>query len=103
MSGEDPTTHAVRLTASLPSLLHPCTEGRREVAFSASPATLRGAVDALLSAYPLLRPHLLDQDGALRRHVNLFLGDQDVRWLESWDEPVRDGDTLIVLQNVSGG
>lgn len=91
----------MNVTVSLPSLLAGCTGGARDVEVEAS--TLEGALEALLAGYPLLRPHLLDDRGALREHVNLFLNDQNARWIDDWSHALRPGDTLTVVQAVSGG
>jgi sulfur-carrier protein len=89
------------IPVSLPSLLQAAAGGRSEVTVEAE--TLQGALDALLGDYPLLRRHLYDESGALREHVNLFWNDQNVRWLEATDLPLTPGDTLTILQAVSGG
>jgi len=91
----------MEVTVSLPSLLAGCTGGERDVVVEA--ATLEGCVEALLADYPLLRPHLLDDAGKLREHVNLFLNDQNVRWIDDWGRELRPGDTVTVIQAVSGG
>lgn len=91
----------MEITVSLPSLLANCTGGARDVTVEA--ATLQGSIDALLAGWPLLRPHLLDERGRLREHVNLFLNDQNVRWIDDWNRPLSPGDTVTVIQAVSGG
>lgn len=90
-----------RVTVSLPSLLAGCVEGRRELEVEA--ATLAECVDDLLARYPLLAVHLFDEERRLRGHVNLFHNETNLKWLEDWEIPVRSGDTLTVLQAVSGG
>ena len=89
------------ITVQLPSLLLECTEGRREVEVEA--ATLEGCIEDLLIRYPLLEIHLFDQGRKLRGHVNLFHNDTNLRWLDDWSRPVSPGDTLTILQAVSGG
>jgi molybdopterin converting factor small subunit len=91
----------MEVPVTLPSLLADCTGGRRDVAVEAT--TLQGALDALLAGYPLLRPHLLTETGRLREHVNLFLNDQNARWIDDWGIELSPGDTLTVIQAVSGG
>lgn len=85
----------------LPSILRQATGGRTAVTVEAS--TFQGCLDALLAEYPLVRPHVFDDAGALREHVNIFLNDQNSRWLETLEVPVSTGDTITVLQAVSGG
>ncbi|MDY7095906.1 MAG: MoaD/ThiS family protein [Acidobacteriota bacterium] len=92
---------APAVTVYLPSLLRGASGGRGEVTVRGR--TVEECIEALLNGQPLLRPHLFTDAGAQREHVSIFLNDTDVRWLESWNHPVRSGDTLTVLQAVSGG
>ena len=92
---------AVSVPISLPSLLRPAAEGRDEIVVEA--ATFEGALNALLTAHPLLRRHLYDESGTLREHVNIFYNDQNIRWLEDTAQPLRQGDSITILQAVSGG
>lgn len=89
------------VSVSIPSLLEDCVGGRTR--FSVDGATLAEALDALLTTYPLLRLHLYDEAQRLRKHVLLFYNDQNIARLERLDMPLRPGDRLTVLQNVSGG
>lgn len=91
----------MRIPVTVPSLLADCTGGARDVTVEAT--TLQGALDALVAAYPLLRPHLFDESGALRTHVNVFLNDDNARWLDDWNAELAPGDTVTVIQAVSGG
>ncbi len=96
-----PPARPVKVTVQLPSLLLESTGGRREVEVEA--ATLQGCVEDLLARYPLLEIHLFEAGRELRGHVNLFHNDTNVRRLDDWSRPVRAGDTLTILQAVSGG
>ncbi|MCH9646877.1 MAG: MoaD/ThiS family protein [Deltaproteobacteria bacterium] len=91
----------VTVTVQLPSLLRSSAGGLSEVRVEAS--TLENLLESLFASYPLLRRHLVDEKGNLRPHVNLFLDDADVRWLDDWREPLEAGTSLTVLQAVSGG
>lgn len=91
----------INVAVHLPSLLRNCTEGRGEVEIEAS--TLEECVVALVAQYPLLAVHLFDEERRLRGHVNLFHNDTNVKWLDDWGVPMRSGDTLTILQAVSGG
>jgi molybdopterin converting factor small subunit len=97
----DGAADKVTVTVHLPNLLLECTQGRREVELEA--ATLAGCVEALLARHPLLEVHLFAEGRELRGHVNLFHNDVNVRWLDDWSRPVAAGDTLTILQAVSGG
>jgi molybdopterin converting factor small subunit len=85
----------------LPGLLAQILGGSREREVQAD--TLQGALDRLLVDYPALKVHLYDESGQLRPHVNLFYNDTNSRWLSSLEVTVHDGDTVTVMQAVSGG
>ncbi len=91
----------VRVVVHVPSLLLGATGGRSEVEVEA--ATLEGSIDALLARHPQLEVHLFENGRELRPHVNLFLNDANVRWLDDCRRPLSAGDTLTILQAVSGG
>lgn len=83
---------------TIPSMLAGLVHGDRR--FSIEGDDLGGVVEALFERHPELRVHLLDEQGELRPHVMFFHNEVGTRQLEG---PVRDGDTLTVLQAVSGG
>jgi len=85
----------------LPSLLAHCADGERQVEVIAS--TLDECLKELTNRFPLLAVHLFDESHKLRAHVNVFHNDTNVKWLDDWHLPLSDGDTLTVLQAVSGG
>jgi len=85
----------------IPAALRPLTGGRSEVAVAAG--SLRSVLEALGRDSPELRARLLDETGALRRYVNVFVNDEDVRFRELLDTPVREGDRVTILPAVAGG
>jgi len=91
----------VKVSVSVPSMLAAATGGRRELSVEAE--TVAGAIRALVDGHPLLRVHLFDEAGEIRRHVHLFYNDHNTAWLDDLEIPLRQGDTLTVLQAVSGG
>lgn len=91
----------VVVDVTLPGLLASCTGGKQTVTVEAE--TVAGGIDALLEAYPLLKVHLFQDDGALREHVMFLYNGQHFNWLEHIDIPLQPGDQLTVLQLVSGG
>lgn len=97
MSGTSDTQVAV----AIPMLLGNATGGTREVTVAG--ATLQQCIDDLLDKYPLLRVHLFDEPGKLRKHVLILYNDQNTRWLDTLDIPVSAGDKITILQAVSGG
>ncbi len=90
-----------RVTIQLPSLLGHLVNGSQEVRVEAE--TLRAALDALVERIPAVGAHLFDETGEFREHVLCFHNGANTRWLDSIDVPVADGDTVIILQAVSGG
>lgn len=93
-------TVVVRLAAGLRS--HVGGAKRLEVEVSPSP-TLRDVVEAVAAVNPAIGRRVRDETGALRTHVNLFVGSDNVRDLDGLDTPVPDGDAVWVLAAVSGG
>lgn len=85
----------------IPTPLRKLTDGQAQVEIEAS--DLRGAVKALESAHPGIGERLLDEDGNLRRFVNVFVRDEDVRFQDGLDTPLADGDTVSIVPAVAGG
>jgi sulfur-carrier protein len=84
----------------IPTILRSYTGGAKSVEGSGS--TLSDLLFDLESRHGGLRERLVD-DGGLRRFVNVYLNDEDVRFLGGLDAPVKDGDTVTVLPAVAGG
>lgn len=89
------------VTVTLPSLLDPVLGGVRDV--EARGETLSEVLDDLLAREPRLRPHLYQETGELREHVLCFFNGTNTRWLDGQDPAVRDGDTVLFMQAVTGG
>ena len=66
-------------------------------------ATVGEAMQDLVRRHPPLQRHLFTDDGALRSFVNLFLNDEDVRYMKQGNTPVREGDTLSIIPSIAGG
>jgi len=66
-------------------------------------ATVAEGLAALVAAHPAMQQHLFTSEGKLRSFVNVYLNDEDVRFLAGLDTPVKDGDTVTVLPAVAGG
>jgi molybdopterin synthase sulfur carrier subunit len=89
------------LTVRIPTQLRTLTGGAGEVEVEG--ATVGEALKALDAAHPGMAERLFDDSGGLRRFVNVFLADEDVRFLEGLDTPVADGQTLSIVPAVAGG
>lgn len=93
----------MRVEVVLPGVLATDSGGERSMVVDCEVATVRGVLDALAAAKPLLERRLRDERGEVRRHVNLFVDGDDIRSSGGQDTPVRDGGTVLVLPSISGG
>ena len=89
------------VTVRIPTPLRPFTGGKKEV--SAQSGDVEGVLSALTQSYPDLRRHLFTEQGVLRSFVNVYLGDEDVRFLNGPKTPVPDGAQLSIVPSVAGG
>ena len=89
------------VTVRVPTTLRTLTAGASEV--SVEGATVGEVVSALEGSYPGFRDRLLDENGKLRRFVNVFVSDDDVRFLQGLDTPVPAGETVSIVPAVAGG
>jgi molybdopterin converting factor small subunit len=69
----------------------------------ASGATIGEVFNDLVGQYPELRAQVLDGEGTLHRHLNVFLNDDDIRYLGRLEAKVGDGDTITLMPAVAGG
>jgi molybdopterin converting factor small subunit len=89
------------VTVRIPTQLRNLTGGSGEVAVEAS--TVGDALKALDVAHPGFGERIFDEDGKLRRFVNVFVADEDVRFLQGLDTSVAEGQTLSIVPAVAGG
>ena len=89
------------VTVRVPTTLRTLTGGAPTV--DVDGATLADVLEALEGAHPGFRDRLLDDDGRLRRFVNVFVADDDVRFLDGLATPVPDGETVSIVPAVAGG
>jgi len=66
-------------------------------------ATVDHALAHLAENYPDIRKHLFNDDGSLRHFVNVYVNDEDSRYLQQGQTPVKDGDTLTIVPSIAGG
>lgn len=89
---------AVKVQIPTPMRQH--TEGKATV--DAAGATVKGVLDDLGAKFPGIAARLFD-NGQLRRFVNVYLNDEDVRYLDNLNTAVKDGDELSIIPAVAGG
>ena len=89
------------VTLRVPSLLRPSVGGRAEIV--AEGATVGEVLRHAAALHPGFGPAVFEASGALRRFLNLFLDDEDVRYLQGLETPVPDGAVLVILPAAAGG
>ncbi len=85
----------------VPTILRKYTDGEKKV--EAAGSNIRDVVEDLERRHPGLGAQLLAENGTLHRFVNVYLNDEDVRFLGGLDAPVADRDVVAVLPAVAGG
>ena len=89
------------VSVKVPTPLRKVTNGASMV--DAEGSNIRELIDALEAQYPGMRDRLCDEDGALRRFVNVFVGDEDIRFLEGIETALEDGAEVSIVPAVAGG
>jgi sulfur-carrier protein len=93
----------MKVGVKLPTVLRPFAGDAERVEVEPAEPTVSGVFATLEGDHPALRRRLIDEQGALRRHVNVFLGNDNIRDLNGLGTPLSDGDELLVLPSVAGG
>jgi molybdopterin/thiamine biosynthesis adenylyltransferase/rhodanese-related sulfurtransferase/molybdopterin converting factor small subunit len=88
-------------TIVIPTALRTYTENQTSLRVEAS--TVGEAIQQLVERFPKLKPHLFNEEGRLRSFINLYLGDEDVRYLQGLDTPLQEQDELTLIPSVAGG
>ena len=86
---------------NLPTVLRPHAGGERTVAVEGD--TVGQVLTALVAQYPGMTGQVIDDSGSLHKFVNVYLNDDDVRYLSGIDTPVAGADQLSILPAVAGG
>jgi sulfur-carrier protein len=89
------------ITVKLPTQLREAAGN--QTAAQVDGTTVGEALDSLYAQHGELRERMADGGGGLRRFVNVYLGGEDIRFLDGLDTPVKDGDELTILPAVAGG
>ena len=87
----------------IPGYLRQYTSGRNRVESDARPATVREALDRLWEIHPGVRDRVLTERGEVRPHVNVFVGNESIRFTGGLETPVPDGSEIWIVPAVSGG
>src|SRR2546423_15354314 len=85
----------------VPTALRNFTGGNESVAVEA--ATVSEALGALIATHPNLKKHLYNDEGQLRHFVNVYVNDEDIRYLDKGDTKLKAGDTVSIVPSIAGG
>jgi molybdopterin converting factor small subunit len=85
----------------IPTALRQFAGKQASVEFNA--ATVGDALKQLTGTYADLRKHLYTEDGRIRSFVNIYLNDEDIRYLQKENTPTKDGDTISIVPSIAGG
>ncbi len=88
-------------TVRIPTPLQRLTNGQGEVQIAGS--TVRDLVENLERAHPGIKERICDESGKLRRFVNVFVNEEDIRFLQGDQTPVKDGDDVSIIPAIAGG
>ena len=85
----------------IPTPLRKLTNNEEMVEVSAG--TVAGAITELQSRYPGIKERLVDENGVVRRFVNVYVNEEDIRFLQNQQTPLKDGDELSIIPAIAGG
>jgi sulfur-carrier protein len=85
----------------IPTPLRPLTKGQGEVEAQAS--TIANMIETLNEAHPGLKDRLCDETGELRRFVNIYVNEEDIRFLKGKETSLNDGDEVSIVPAIAGG
>lgn len=87
----------VRIPTPLRKLTH------EEELVQVNPGTISSAIAELQTRYPGIRERLVDDSGAVRRFVNVYVNEEDIRFLQNQDTAIKDGDEISIIPAIAGG
>jgi sulfur-carrier protein len=87
----------------IPTPLRRHTNGLSTVEVNGGAVNVRGTLDTLTAQYPTIGERLFDAQGQVKSHINIFLNNEDIRFLNGLETNVKDGDTVVLLPALAGG
>ena len=85
----------------IPTPLRKLTNNEEVVEIDAS--TIGAAITELQTRYPGIKERLMDESGQVRRFVNVYVNEEDIRFLKNQDTPLKDGDEISIIPAIAGG
>ncbi len=89
------------VTVRIPTALRRVTQGQGEVQVEAK--TIGELIDALEKEFPGIKERLVEENGEIRKFVNFFVNDEDIRFLKGKDTELKDGDIVAIIPAIAGG
>jgi molybdopterin converting factor small subunit len=93
----------VPVTFHIPGALREFAGGQGAVEIKDSPATVADALSALWTLYPGVRDRIATEQGQIREHINIFIGDEDIRYTGGLMSPISAGSQISIVPAISGG
>jgi len=93
----------VAITFHIPAPLREFTNGKSQVEITATPDKLADALSALWLAFPGLRDRVVTEQGEIREHINIFIGDDNIRFTGGLASRISVGSEISIVPNISGG
>ena len=85
----------------IPTPLRKLTDDQESIEIESN--TIGGAIDELEGKFPGIKERLVDEDGEIRRFVNVYVNEEDIRFLENQDTPLKEGDDISIIPAIAGG
>ncbi|HBP89173.1 MAG TPA: MoaD/ThiS family protein [Nitrospirales bacterium] len=85
----------------IPTPLRPMTGGKSEVEIAGK--TVSEIIENLGSAHPGIKERVYDEQGEVRRFINIYVNEEDIRFLTGKDTPLKDGDEVSIIPAIAGG
>jgi sulfur-carrier protein len=93
----------VAVTVRIPNYLAGFAEGKSAILVAGSPSDTRAVLEDLWRLHPALRDRIVDEQGEVRQHINIFVGNECIRFAEGLATAVPDGSEVMIVPAVSGG
>ncbi|MGD9852215.1 MAG: MoaD/ThiS family protein [Nitrospirales bacterium] len=89
------------ITVRIPTPLRPMTGGKSQVEIQSS--SIADLIDNLGTTYPGIKERLYDEQGEVRRFINIYVNEEDIRFLTGKETPLKDGDEVSIIPAIAGG
>ena len=85
----------------IPTPLRKLTDNQESIEVESN--TIGGAIEELEGKFPGIKERLVDEEGEIRRFVNVYVNEEDIRFLENQDTPLKEGDDISIIPAIAGG